>query len=237
MPISLQITINTNTLEQLYGSLVSALASVHDSIATDAATLVRNHLRNLDETRPNRLGGMRTNFYGRFAKDVTAESSPAGAAIRIGDAGLGEKNVLAAKLFGIPQGIRPSGTVKSGPRTGQPVKMLTIPANAEAYGQRAGKFKLEFSMVAGRPALVKTADETGKYSTRFTETYTNKKGETKTRIVRKKKHGFGDVMFWLIRKTRPIPADRSVLPSDSEFIATMTSTISRRMERLTGGAS
>jgi hypothetical protein len=187
------------------------------------AKLTREHLRGLDASRPNRLGGARTHFYAKFAEDsnMSYGATQGGAEVVIGNADFGDKHVLAAKWHGIPTGIHPK----------PPRKFLTIPANDEAYGRRAREFDLEVSRVAGRLALVKRTSATGKYSTMFKETYRGKNGKMKERILRKKNHGVGDLMFWLIRGTKPIAADPSVLPSVSEYEEAISEAIDRLFRR------
>lgn len=83
---------------------------------------LRTHLRRLDRERRNKLGGRRTNFYGRAVKAVQKPVVlPNGVSVSINHQG------LAQRYFG--------GDI-------EPVNKdwLTIPARAEAYGMPAGEF-------------------------------------------------------------------------------------------------
>lgn len=83
------------------------------------AKTARTHLRRLERERANKLGGKRTNFYGRAAKAVQRpEVTPTGVVVSINQRG------LAQRYFG--------GDIEPGPGK----EWLAIPARAEAYGQR-----------------------------------------------------------------------------------------------------
>jgi hypothetical protein len=84
-------------------------------------TLVQDHLGALDANRANQLGGKRTHFYAAAARGVSYATGSEGVDISIHQTG------IAQRYFG--------GTIK-------PVnsKYLTIPADPESYGHRAGEF-------------------------------------------------------------------------------------------------
>lgn len=70
-------------------------------------------------------------------------------------------------------------------------KALAIPAHAHAYGRLPGEFN-DLRLVVF-------------------------KGKGKAALVRKPAKGehLGTVMFWLVRKTKPVPADPTVLPPEN----------------------
>jgi hypothetical protein len=147
MSDSIQVSLN-ETLTGLVQSAQRNLAPrvIHKEIANAAAIECRQHFRMLEATRPNKLGGTRTHFWGQYTKTVVPRADDTDAVVAISDpqsSGAG-KSPLALHYFG---GI--VRAVKS--------KFLTIPAVAAAHGVRAREWvgKLHFALVGGRyPALV-----------------------------------------------------------------------------------
>lgn len=94
---------------------------------------LRNHLRGLDRKKANKMGGERTNFYGRAAAAVQVPVvTSEGVTVSINHLG------LAQRYFG--------GTIEAKP--GGP--LLTIPVNPAAYGRRAGEFN-DLSFILSGP--------------------------------------------------------------------------------------
>lgn len=160
-----------------------------------AANLTREHLFELDRTRPNKMGGKRTHFYADAARSVqTPTVSGSQATVVVNQVG------LAQRWLG--------GTITAGHGTsswsGGPTRYLTIPARPEAYGRRAGEFKdLEFvPATTDHPAMLVQALQT---------------------VLKRTKKGFkavgeagGMAMFWLVRSVKQ-EADPTVMPSDDKY--------------------
>lgn len=121
-------------------------------IAPAANNLFRTHLFRLNDERPNRLGGKRTNWFGQVAKSTSATAE--GATVKVNLAHVG----IRQRVEG--------GTIR--PTNGR--KFLTIPARSEAYGTRAKEhaFLVPIFFKSGGGALVEadrsdrgTRQETG----------------------------------------------------------------------------
>lgn len=83
------------------------------------ANLFRSHLRMLDRTRPNKLGGRRTHMWNEFARSVNVSNlTDTGAAVVISDPRAAQKHL--------------GGEIHA-----KRAKMLTIPVTPEAYGRTA----------------------------------------------------------------------------------------------------
>lgn len=109
-------------------------------VAPAAANLFRTHLFRLNDERPNRLGGKRTNFFSQAAKSTSATANGATVAVNIAH-------------VGIRQRVE-GGTIR--PTNGR--KFLTIPARSEAYGTRAKEhnFLVPIFFKSGAGALVES---------------------------------------------------------------------------------
>lgn len=184
-----------------------------------AQRLVKRHLRAVNATRPNRLGGQCTNFYGKAAQATTFTTTGDGVVITIAKLG------MRLRYFG--------GTVKAGVNisrhTGKPTVFLTIPAVAEAHGKRAGEFSnLKFAIVPGKgPALVKA------------EASTIKIGRPKkdgSRSVKQTGSVGGEVVFWLRRQVTFRP-DPTVIPNAQDFNAAISADLNTWMNTLALRAS
>lgn len=97
---------------------------------------LRRHLRDLDTKKANKLGGARTNFYGRAAAAVQVPRVTSdGVTVSINHLG------LAQRFFGGEIEAQPGGP------------LLTIPVNPAAHGRRAREFDdLEFVPSGPEPA-------------------------------------------------------------------------------------
>jgi hypothetical protein len=128
---------------------------------------IREHLFGLNQSRPNAMGGQRTNFYASAARGTHFTIMDGGVRISINQVG------MAQRYFG--------GTIT------QKDKMLTIPACPEAYGHRAREFSgLSYVVLKGGPALVRYAQTILGWRTR----------DGQQRAYAKRRVDF-QVMFWL----------------------------------------
>jgi hypothetical protein len=89
------------------------------------ANLFRKHLRMLNRTHPNKLGGKRTHMWNEFARSVNIpQLTDTSATISISDPRAQHKHT--------------GGTIRA-----KRTKMLAIPVTAEAYGRRPSVFEGE----------------------------------------------------------------------------------------------
>ncbi len=100
--------------------------SVEEAMGKGATNAVKSHLFKINSSRPNKLGGQRTNFYSDAAKSTSFTFKPGSVEINV-------------NKVGIRQRVE-GGTIR-------PVnkKFLTIPAVAEAHGRQASEFKLNLA--------------------------------------------------------------------------------------------
>jgi hypothetical protein len=214
MSIAIQINA-TNTAGPASRRVMSVLkpSALNPVIGRSANNTVREHLFGLNSSRPNKLGGRRTNFYGQAARatnfKVVSDTEVVVSIPKLG---------IAQRFFG--------GTIRP-----KAAKYLTIPANPAAHGKRAREFSdLKFAIIPGKgPALVlKSAIKVKRVKTKQTgrtrrddftsETLTTSGGET-------------TVMFWLRRSITQQP-DPTVLPYN-ELIA---SRVQRDVDAVITGA-
>lgn len=162
------------------------------AIGGAARRVVQDHLRTLDEARPNALGGKRTHYYAQAARSVTYESS--GDTVTVGIHHTG----IAQRYFG--------GEIK--PVT---AKVLTIPAIAEAHGHRAGEFDF-LSLVWPKGKSVGALVERDRTEIKISQD--RRKGRTGLRVKKTAERLGGRVFFWLVAKAVQEP-DPSILPGAS----------------------
>lgn len=151
----------------------------------------QDHLRRLDNTRANRLGGRRTHFYSKAAQQTFFRVEADGVTISINKQGFRQRVEGGV--------IRPVNK-----------KYLTIPADAAGYGMRASEFPdLKFAMMPNRwgklqPALIRAEQTAIRIGKR------RKDGARKITVLGQRG---GEVIFWLARKVTQAP-DSSVLPGE-----------------------
>lgn len=176
------------------------LASISQAIADDqlkpvigraGVNFVKQHLLDYNSDHPNALGGKRTNFFATAGRETNFTSEGDGVSLNISQTG------IAQRYFG--------GTIK--PVSG---KLLTIPANADAYGHRAGEFD-NLELVGNRKygflALVERQSDAISIGRR--------RKDGSRGIKRGKKLG-GRIMFWLVPSVTQ-KADPDVLPGEREL--------------------
>jgi hypothetical protein len=119
MSDSVQIIINDTRARAILTGIAQAGSSdgVRQVIGRSATNLIQKHLRELNQSRPNRLGGKRSNFYSKAAASTHYKPTADGAQVAVTETG------FALRYYG--------GTVR-------PVnaKALAIPARPEMYGYR-----------------------------------------------------------------------------------------------------
>ncbi|MDD2763485.1 MAG: hypothetical protein PHE83_05865 [Opitutaceae bacterium] len=185
-------------------------------IGRSGVNTIREHLFGLNQTRPNALGGPRTNFYAAAARGTHFDVAADGAQISINQVG------IAQRYFG--------GAIS--PRK---AKYLTIPARAEAYGKRAGEFP-DLVVLWGRHgpyALARAAQSAVSF---------RRGRDGRYKLIKGGARG-GEVLFWLV-KSATQPPDETVLPSDEAMrdqldrdVGSYVQRLHRRGADTTGGAS
>ena len=172
----------TPALQRFQAAMVPA--RLNPIIGRSATNTVREHLFGLNLSRPNQLGGRRTNYYATAARSTHFDVFGDDVIISINQIGMG------LHYYG--------GTVR--PRT---AKFLTIPVAPEAHGKRAREFNnLELVFGAGgQPIALATQ------GTRGVQITQNKKGQ----LVKKNVGRHGVIMFRLVKKVT-VKADPGVLP-------------------------
>lgn len=118
--ISLRLTNDTVTpaLDQLRAQAKNP-RGIMAAASRAVANLFKSHLRQLDRTRPNKLGGKRTHMWNEFARSVNVSSlTDTSATVSISDPRAAQKH-------------------KGGVITAKRAKFLTIPVAPEAHGRTA----------------------------------------------------------------------------------------------------
>ncbi|MGH2603675.1 MAG: hypothetical protein ACRDJ9_30365, partial [Dehalococcoidia bacterium] len=164
--------------------------AIQPIVGRSATNTIRKHLFELNQSRPNRLGGRRTNFYAQAGRATSFTA--AGDTVTVSIASVG----IAQRYFG--------GTIT--PKT---AKFLTIPAVPEAHGKRAGEFPdLEFAVPGGHPALIRRQQQAVKF---------RRDRKTGLRRAFAGAERGGEVIFWLAKSVTQ-QADPSVLPTDETIV-------------------
>jgi hypothetical protein len=171
-------------------------------VGRSATNTIREHLFGLNQSRPNQLGGRRTQFYAQAARSTHFDEVPGGVLISINQVG------IAQRYYG--------GEIK--PKKG---KYLTIPVHPAAYGKRAGEMDLEVVFGHdGRPIALATKDSRG-VSVRQTKSGKITKTQTGHR---------GEIMFRLVRSVNQKP-DETVLPYDELIYARIERDVNQVIDR------
>jgi hypothetical protein len=150
---------------------------------------IQDHLRGLESSRPNRLGGRRTHFWAKAAQATFFEVQDDGVVVSINQQGMRQRFE--------------GGTLK-------PVhkKWLTIPIRAEAHGRRAGEFNdLRFVQLSRGTAMLVQADQT---QVRFRK----RKGGIRVQ----KGEEVGGLALFLLKKSVTQRPDPSVLPTEQQIL-------------------
>lgn len=169
-----------------------------------AQRLVKRHLRAVNATRPNRLGGRRTNFYGKAAQATTFTVAGDGVVITISKQGMRQR-------------------FSGGVITPVNAKYLTIPATAAAHGKRAREFgDLKFAFIPGKgAALVRKATVTKNVGRK------QKGGSYAQQVVVQE----GDAVFWLRKRVTQRP-DPTVIPNQQDFTTAISADLNVWMNTL-----
>lgn len=171
-------------------------------IGRAAVNVYRGHLLQLNRTRPNKLGGKRTNFYAQAGRGTNFVVEADGITVSIPSVG------IAQRFYGGV--IRPKAS-----------KFLTIPVHPAAHGKRAREMDLEVIFgEGGRPIALATK------STRAVQITQNRRGEA----VRKSIGRRGEIMFLLKKSVTQAP-DPTVLPRTDEVAAAAIIAVNDSVDR------
>lgn len=173
-------------------------------VGRSATNVYRQHLFGLNNTRPNALGGQRTNFYAQAARATHFDvAGDIGVIISINQVG------IAQRFFG--------GTIK--PKT---AKFLTIPARAEAHGKRAGEFN-DLIVLFGKNGPYALARAVS------TAISVGRRGADGTRRVASRGQQGGEIMFWLVKEATQA-ADPTVLPDKATVFEQVNADLRKQLE-------
>lgn len=179
-------------------------------IGRAAVNRFRQHFFDRNNSKPNKLGGRRTNYFAQAARSTHFQQRGSHVEVATNQVGINLR--------------RYGGTVRP-----KRVKFLTIPQHEDAYGKRAREFNdLRFEIVAGvGPALVRA--EQVKLRRRK-----NKKTGASRLVPDRDKQGRvitvgGEVFFALRRQTTHAP-DATVFPTEAELLADIETAVDEYLE-------
>lgn len=200
--VKLSTTDSATPALALLSSSLKDRRAFHKTLAGLAEDVTRDHIRTAAASRHRtaaRLGAQPTNHLTRLSEGIESRSDGAGVVMRVPGAIF--RRVL-------------------GPVTVQPVrrKWLTIPAQAKAYGRRAGEVgNLRFVKFSENLAALIDGGMSGAYRARKP---VKKARAAKRRAARKSQAASKlDVVYRLKKKTT-LPQDRELLPGDDKYKAT-----------------
>jgi len=182
--------------------------------ARGVANAVREHFRDLEQKRPNKMGWPRQHFWGGARQSVQVPSGAAGNIVSVTIT----KPGVALLYFG--------GIVRPKP----PLIFLTIPAVPEAYGTRAReRFDLSVDRrVNPATGFLQFCLVENEQSRLTLGPRSKKTGQRRF----KGKRATGRVIFWLARKVR-IKEDPTVLPTETELVQAAGNAIEGALQRVT----
>lgn len=189
------------------GEGLADTATLHDAIRAEAEAQVRAHILKLKSRSPN------TNYYGKAAAGVNSSADAKSATVSILQAGYALR--------------REGGTVTPGrtnsSKTGKPTKALALPTKYVPIRNQERAIPRDFPLLAFIPNR-KGGDTIGYLVEGVAKTAKRGKNKGKNYIAAKSKADGGKLLFVLRSRTRHKP-DPSVLPLDTELIATATRAI------------
>ena len=160
-------------------------AKLKDIVGRSGTNHIKKHLRKVDNSHANKLGGKRSHFFAAAALATNFKRDNDGATVSIAHLGIRQR------YYGGE--IRPVNK-----------KYLTIPARSEAYGKSASEFNDLEPMIRFRngKAVAVGLMQRAQTQIRFTRKGNLKRGDEVG----------GGVMFWLVKSVRQ-SGDKSILPT------------------------
>jgi hypothetical protein len=196
--MEIKVKIALDTASPLLSKLAAGArrkAELNEAMGNRVQSLTRDHLVAYGLGHPNKLGGRRTNYWGRAAQDVMAPE-----VMSITDAN-------ATMTLSTPGITRAFQDIIVRPGTKTPgVKYLALPARAEAYGLKPREIPglVLFWFGKGKPGGLAEGVP-------VTRTHDTKRGKAGSTYLTP-----GLVMFWFAKQATQ-PQDRSLLPSDEAW--------------------
>lgn len=174
------------------------------TVANASRTEFRRHLLEANRSRPNALGGTRTNFYQKAAGATVARYDADGVTITVGQLGFRQR-VLG-------------GTIR--PRKS---KYLTIPAHADAHGKRAGEFSDLHPIYnrTGQPIALARGLAGSAVSLGANRGNRRRQGASQDAF---------QILFWL-RKSVTQKPDPSLIPSEQKLGTVINRNINAQLKR------
>ncbi|MBC8011454.1 MAG: hypothetical protein H7067_15325 [Burkholderiales bacterium] len=184
--------------------LILRAEMINPVVGRAAANVTVAHLRGLNATRANHLGGKRTNYFAGAARGTSYSIQ-------------GDTVVVSINQVGIRHRFL-GGTIKPKKAGG----FLTIPVHPSAYGKRAREFNnLEIVFGHnGQPVALATK------STRATQITAGKNGRTIKRSIGRT----GEIMFRLVRSVTQQP-DPTILPYPEVIGAAVATAVNETVAR------
>lgn len=213
MPLGIEIRIPRDDATPALARVRAGLQpeALRAIVGRSAVNTVRAHLFGVNQSRPNRLGGPRTNFYTQAARATSFRI--VGDAVVVSIASVG----IAQRYFG--------GTIRPVTK-----KFLTIPARAEAYGKRAGEFQ-DLEVLVGRNGPYALARRSASLIS------IGRRGADGRRAIGRRGSQGGEILFWLVKEVTQKP-DPTVLPYNEQIEAAaqrdLTAYVNRLAERSGG---
>ena len=223
---------------------MSALATdkvgLNEVIGRAAMNQVKDHLIAYNASHPNKLGGERTNFASKAAGATTFRADPTGATVVIAHVGI--------RLQYLGGTVYPGRSISH--ITGQPTKLLTIPAVPHAHGYRAAEWG-ELSVVWGkakgeskpRPIALAAGNRTTRSGKDpfLLDILRKKKGGVKLTSAERIRLKMGmlgvpvlrarlTIIYWLVKQAT-IKPHRDILPRPSELMAQCRAAAKRYLAR------
>lgn len=163
------------------------------------ANLFKSHLRLLDRTRPNKLGGKRTHLWNEFARSVNVSAlTDASAVVSISDPRAAQKH-------------------KGGVITAKRARFLTIPVDPAAYGRTARTLASELGI---KLFVLGTGDRAVLAGQDASFTRTQRPGRKRVEGPSNQPQGF-KVYYALKASVTQLPdPPEGILPPDSEITVT-----------------
>lgn len=178
-------------------------AELNTAAGRGVQSLLGAHLTQYNRTHPNKLGGKRQNWYRQMAESLHLTATAEEALLSIAHIGA---------RIGILGGVIYPGAGASFV-SGKPTRLLTIPANAAAHGERAQKFADRLRMI-----IFKRAKPSGLVGmlVEAEATKLNAKGQANSKL--KRGIPFQRIMYWLTGRATIKPAP-DLLPDEQAITA------------------
>lgn len=178
-------------------------AELNTAAGRSVQSLLGAHLTQYNQTHPNKLGGKRQNWYRQMAESLHLTATDQEALLSIAHIGA-RIGILGGVIY---PGVGPSFV------SGKPTRLLTIPANAAAHGERAQKFGDRLRMI-----IFKRAKPSGLVGmlVEAEPTKVNAKGQVNSKL--KRGIPFQRIMYWLTGRATIKPAP-DLLPDEAAIVA------------------